>query len=154
MQCTITDSNGETQTCRIDTNEFDRINDYSIKHEITPTKLSKISKGELPIVGDRKEHTYENEYFKFVLSIDNTPSFDFKKMYKLKRLSVSRPNSTRYPSLELVKNVTAYLKFSDLEKCNVKINENDPIPNIEVIDILEETPMGKEESKRIKNLLK
>ncbi|BCS82807.1 divergent P-loop NTPase [Cotonvirus japonicus] len=97
-----------------------------------------IYNGKAKIVGDRPEHVlFLDPGFKFVYSIEEIPSTDFKKLYTLKKLSGSI-NNGNYPSIDLMKIMLEYLGMSELSKCNVSIKHQDTIPNIEIVDIIKE----------------
>lgn len=116
--------------------ELKKLKNYAEKNIITHDDLIKISKGEAKIIGDRKEHCFFfADTYKIVYSMENIPHVNLKKIYPVKRLSVSI-NNGKYPSIEFVKLIMCELEMKDLEDCRVKLNENDIIPNIEIIDFL------------------
>jgi hypothetical protein len=111
----------------IDLDKFDELRLYAETHEILIEEAKKIFNKELLPVGDRKEHVLEFENYKFVFSIENTPSKDFEKVYKLRRFSASLNIPNKYPSKELVFMITKQLGFGDLDKCDIRVMPADAV---------------------------
>lgn len=124
--------------CAVDFDKISKWYDWCSSHEISFEEIIRISKSEAPLIGDRPDHIlYLPIGFRFVFSIENTPSIDFKSVYKVRRLSgsVNKPGS--YPTQFLMTTISEKLGFGPLDKCIIKVNDMDPIPNIEINEIIE-----------------
>lgn len=151
MLCKITDVD-KTIICDINIESIKKVHQYAISNEISYEEVNDIIKGKKQSVGDRDEHIYFNGYYKFVISIENTPSTDYKKIYKLKRMSVSLGIQNKYPNLSLLKIIAKDINFHDVDKCDISVNKDDAMPNIEFCAILEEKELTLEESEKVKSL--
>ncbi|ALR83734.1 hypothetical protein [Niemeyer virus] len=119
----------------IDNEKISKWRSYVESHVITYDDYMKIFRGEAKLVGDRLEHCLFMDYgFKFVYSIEEAPSPDFKKLHTIKRLSGSVDNGN-YPTLQLIKIMLDKLGMKTFDKCQYRINKNDIVPNIEIIDL-------------------
>ncbi|AVL94208.1 hypothetical protein mvi_848 [Megavirus vitis] len=125
----------------IDHDKIRILKEYAENHVIMINEIMDIYHGKAKTIGDRVDHCIFFDFgYKFVYSIEQIPSTDFKKLYTIKRLSGS-VNNGNYPSIQLMKIVMKELNMKDLDDCDIKINKNDPIPNIEIMDIIKETSM-------------
>lgn len=114
------------------------LKEYAENHIIKMNDILDIYNCKAHVVGDRLEHcVFFDVGCKFVYSIEELLSTDLKKFYTVKKLSGSVNGD--YPSVELMKLITKVLDMKDLSECSIQINENDPIPNIEIVDIIKET---------------
>ncbi|AVL94464.1 divergent P-loop NTPase [Moumouvirus australiensis] len=118
--------------------ELKTLKEYAENHILRMIDILKIYSGKTDVVGDRLEHcVFFDVGCKFVYSIEELPSTDLKKFYTVKKLSGSV--NGEYPSVQLMRIIMKELNMKDFSECSIKINENDPIPNIEVMDIIKET---------------
>ncbi|AGC01593.1 divergent P-loop NTPase [Acanthamoeba polyphaga moumouvirus] len=125
----------------IDYNKLKLLKEYAENNIIKMDEIMNIYHGKAEIIGNRIDHCVFFDFgYKFVYSIEEVPSTDFKKFYTIKKLSGS-VNNGNYPSVELMKIIMNELDMKDLSECNIKINKNDPIPNIEIMDIIKETSL-------------
>ncbi|QGR53607.1 hypothetical protein [Moumouvirus maliensis] len=118
--------------------ELKALKEYAESHIIRMNDILNIRNGKADLVGDRLEHcVFFDVGCKFVYSIEELPSSDLKKFYTVKKLSGSV--NGKYPSVQLMRIIMKELNMKDFSECSIKINENDPIPNIEVMDVIKET---------------
>lgn len=123
--------------------EIKALREYGENHVIDYDEVMKIYKGEEKCAGNRNGYTlYLYDGFKLVFSIEWTPMSNMINKVKLKRMSLSSSKkdddgSIRYPNELALESISQLLGFSSLDKCFVKMNKNDPIPNIEIMEILE-----------------
>ena len=130
--------------CIIDNDKFLMLRAYAEAHEITVDEFMQIYKKKLPIIGDRDEHIlYLSNGFRFVFSIENVPSGNKTKTYKIRKLSGSVNHKGKYPHPIVMETIAGLLGFIDFNKCSVKMNGNDPIPNIEIHEIISITNIYK-----------
>lgn len=130
--------------------QIEKVRNYAVNNEITVDEYVDIFHGKKSLVGDREEHVYSNEYFKFVFSIDHLPKSDFSKIYVLRHLSVSRNCPDRYPSIGLIQIISKNFGFKNFEECDIKIKKDDPIPNIDITEIISEKNLSNDESEKLK----
>jgi hypothetical protein len=124
--------------CQLDLDKIAEWKDHCLSHEISTEELLKIDNGTAPKIGDRNEHIlYAPVGFRFVFSIEYCPSLTSSRIYKMRRLSGSLNKPEKYPTPKLMGAISQILGFGPLEKCIVKLNDQDPIPNIEINEIIE-----------------
>jgi hypothetical protein len=110
---------------------------YVESHIIKYDEALKIMSGSAKPAGNRPEHTVYFDFgYKFVYSIEETPSTDFKKIYTLRKLSGSVNKKDRYPNDIALKDICNKLGFGEYEKCMIQVNENDIVPHIQVIEVI------------------
>lgn len=135
----------------IDSEKVEKLKLYAEANIITFNEFKRILRKEKKCVGDRKPYTvYFPTNFRLVYSIEYCCTTDMKTKIKCRRMSLSIINNEvtnneeqRYPHIEVIKLIADMLGFSPLEsgKVRVDIRKEDPIPNVDVIEILQETPM-------------
>jgi len=112
---------------------------YAEEHEITRDEFMQIYEHSAPLIGDRKDHILYLLYgYRFLYSIENVPHSCKPLTYRIRKLSGSIDNgdSNKYPAPEVMEYVANMLGFVNFKKCGVKINSTDPIPNIEIHEII------------------
>lgn len=123
--------------CEVDFDKLLKWKDWCIEHEISYEEALLIFAGKANPVGDRLGHVLNLPIgFKFVFSIENTPSLDRKSIYKIRRLSGSINKPEKYPTIELMTFISGQLGFSPLDKCSIRLKDTDPIPNIEINEVI------------------
>jgi hypothetical protein len=111
---------------------------YAENNIVSKDEIMKIYENNSSIIGDRKEHCIFLDFgYKFVYSIEEIPTTDFKTIYKIKKLSGSCLRIGRYPSIETMQIMLAKLGMSKLEDCRVLVNSDNTVPNIEIHDIID-----------------
>lgn len=123
--------------CEINLDKLSEWKDWCLLNEITYQEALRIFEGKSSPVGDRPGYTlFVPIGFKFVFSIENTPSIDRKSIYKIRKLSGSLNKPNAYPTMELMTFISGKLGFGSLDMCNIRIKDSDPIPNIEISEII------------------
>lgn len=127
-----------TQVYSINLDPVRKVCAYALNHMIKLDEFMAIYEKKAKLIGDRLEHcVYINPPgYKFVFSLEEVPTTDFKKIYLIKKLSGSLNIPNKYPSMEFMKAIMEIFEMKPLEQCSVKMNEDDPIPNIEIHDII------------------
>lgn len=120
-----------------DDEKINALKTYAENNVVSRKEIIEIYNGIKPIVGDRDLHCiYLNFGYKFIFSIEEVPSTNSNKTYRIKKLSGSSLRPKSYPSIESFKIMMEKLGMKPIGECNVKMNVNDPIPNIEVHDVI------------------
>jgi hypothetical protein len=123
--------------CEINLDKLLEWKDWCLSHEITYEEALLIFEGKALPVGDRPGYTlYLPIGFKYVFTIENTPSIDRSSIYKVRKLSGSLNKPDKYPTIELMTFISEKLGFSRLDKHNIRIKDRDPIPNIEISEVI------------------
>lgn len=123
--------------CIIDFDQIKKWKEYVVNHEITLEEIMRIANKEAKYVGDRPEYVlYVDVGYRFVHSIENVPSLKDKSVYKIRRLSGSIPGSDKFPSIPVMQEISSKLGFGDWKNCSFRLNSNDPIPNIEIVEVI------------------
>ena len=125
------------RACIFDWGKISKWRKYAIENEISLEETLRISRAEAKFVGDREEHIlYLDDGYRFVFSIENTPSLDNTSIYKIRRLSGSVTRCGVYPSIEVMRMLCTELGFGDFKNCHIRINETDIIPNVEINEVI------------------
>jgi hypothetical protein len=128
--------------CELDFTRIEEWRDWCLSHEISLEEILQMSKGLAPLIGNRSSHVlYLPIGFRFVFSIENTPSKDFKNVYRIRRLSGSLDKPGKYPTPILMQTISEKLGFGPFDNCIIRINDTDPIPNIEINEVIEIKPI-------------
>ena len=121
----------------IDNNKIAAWKSYVENHEISIHEFMEIYNGKQPLVGNRDNHIlYLDTGFRFVYSVENIPSQCGKNIYRIRKLSGSFHKEQKYPHPQVMRQIADLLGFSDFTKCQIKINDTDTIPNIEIHDVI------------------
>jgi hypothetical protein len=126
-------------TCIIDDDKILELKKYAEEHEITRDEFMQMYNKQAPLIGDREGHIlYLMNGFRFVHSIENVPHTCKPITYRIRKLSgsVNNGSNDKYPAPAVMEYIANKLGFTDFKKCGVKINANDPIPNIEIHEII------------------
>uniref|UniRef100_A0A6C0C812 Uncharacterized protein n=1 Tax=viral metagenome TaxID=1070528 RepID=A0A6C0C812_9ZZZZ len=125
--------------CIIDDDKILKLKKYAEEHEITREEFMLMYNKQAPLIGDRVDHIlYLDVGYRFVYSIENVPHSSKPITYRIRKLSgsVNNGGDAKFPSPIVMEYVADKLGFANFRKCNVKINSNEVIPNIEIHEII------------------
>lgn len=126
-----------THCCIFDSNKIAKWKKFCVENEISHEETLKIANRTALPVGDRPDYIlYLDDGYRFVYSIDTMISLSGTCTYKIRKLSGSVTRSGMYPSVAVMKEIMHRLDFKGLGECKIIINDHDPIPNIEIHDVI------------------
>ena len=124
--------------CIFDHNKIKKWKEFVENNEITLEESLEILYKKKPLVGNREGFSISLDFgYKFVYSIENAPSKDFTEVHRIKRLSGSSSRKGMYPNIFVFKELCELLDFKSFKNCVLKMNDKDPIPNIEIMEFIE-----------------
>lgn len=133
-------------TIVIDEGEVAKLRAFGEKNVIEYDEALKILKGEAKCAGDRQGYSMLiPTRYRLVFSIEWTPSRDFKRRVKLRRMSISvakrdPDEEQRWIGKQALQLIATLLGFPIIDESNnvfTQIHENDTFPNISLTEVLE-----------------
>ena len=137
----------------IEDEKVKKLRKFAEENIITFREFKRIFRKEVECVGDRPNYViYLPTKYRLVFSIEYCCSADRETKIKCRHMSISalkRPeeNEQKYPNMQTVELLCDMLGFSSYKSGNLYIDlrKNDPIPNIDIIEFLDELPMTEED---------
>lgn len=137
----------------IEDEKIKQLRKFAEENIITFNEFKRIFRKEEKCVGDRPKHiVYLPTKYRLVYSVEYCCTSDRKTKIKCKHMSLSalkkpEDNEQKYPNMQAVKLICELLGFSSFDsgKIQVDMRKDDPIPNIDVVEILSEMNMTEQD---------
>lgn len=128
----------------IDSDQIAKLRKYAEEHPFTFENFKNMYHKKEKVAGDRKEYyIFIPIDCKLVFSIEWFCNMEQTEKYMCRRMSVSANKGTRFPPFQALEYIASLLGFSSLtpDKVQIRIMDKDPIPNIDILEILKTEKM-------------